>query len=104
MMGLASIITANEKATRKAKENNKQPYVATKDFDEGVFQCPNLGDYTPNGWIEIDKLFVDSSGFGSINEPALTKDQFINRIRKGYGYGISEAGQFQVYIKVLKRI
>ena len=83
---------------------NKQPYIAKHDKDEGVFKCPNFGDYLPKNWEMSDEYFVDNSGFGSESEPALTPNQFINRVRKGFGYAISGEGQFQVYIKEFKRV
>jgi hypothetical protein len=104
MMGLAQIRSENEKATRKAKNRGKQPYVAQADHDGGVFNCPRLGDYTPEGWKEVDELFVDMTGFGYDDEPALTKQQFLNKIKEGLGYGISEVGQFQCYIRVFERV
>jgi len=104
MMGLAQIVRENEKATNEAQQGGVQPYVATEDQDEGVFGCPRIGDFTPKGWKEVDELFVDMTGFGSDDEPALTKTQFTNKIQEGLGYGISEVGQFQCYIRVFDRV
>lgn len=103
MMSLATIRSMSESATQLAAKNKKVPYVAFSDNDEGVFGCPNLGDYIPLGWERIDVLFVDASGFGSENEPALTKDQFLNKVESGLGYAIVESGQFQVYIGVYRK-
>lgn len=49
---------------------------------------------------------VDSSGFGSPDEPAFTQTQFaeaVRRIGHGYAYGIVEVGQFQVVVGVFKK-
>ena len=51
-------------------------------------------------------IFVDSSGFGADNEPALSIRQFkmrlVDNLQYGYGYGIYEQGQFQVYVQAYK--
>jgi hypothetical protein len=47
---------------------------------------------------------VDNSGCGQEGEMALTFDQFITKVRAGFYYGISDVGQFQVYISEFKRI
>ena len=55
---------------------------------------------------EIEELFVDTSGFGSYSEPALTQDQFsecLKQIISKHGsicIGIKEFGQFQCNIGV----
>jgi len=71
---------------------------------ESIRDIPFLGDYVPPGFQFVRKYFVDASGFGAPDEPALTADQFLAAIRKNvlsdksYGYGILEVGQFQVYV------
>ena len=82
----------------------KKPYVAQTDGDSGVFKCPMLGDVIPSGWQVSEVYFVDSSGFGAEAESALTAGQFLGKIKAGHGYGILEAGQFQVYIREYTRI
>lgn len=56
-----------------------------------------------DGWNLVDELFVDSSGFGQPGEAALTIEQFYGRIKAGYGYGVVDAGQFQVYVGVFEK-
>jgi hypothetical protein len=59
----------------------------------------------PWGWeLTGEEYFVDSSGFGSPGEPALTFDQFATKCTEGMGYAITEAGQFQVYIAEYRRV
>ena len=77
---------------------------------ENFWRIPNLGDYTGNhatwhGWRKTDQeWFVDSSGFGREGEPALTLEQLVRQLRDHFsknpavGYGITEVGQFQIYI------
>lgn len=60
-------------------------------------------------WYEmIKEFFVDSSGWWSDNEPALTFTQFEYRIKeylnKGYYTAITRAWQFQVYVWVFKKV
>ena len=68
---------------------------------------PNLGDHEPEGWERLPKVdwfFIDKMGMGEEDEPALTLDQFLNRLmlyhkaNPTYGYAIVEEGQFQLYI------
>ena len=47
---------------------------------------------------EIDSYFVDSSGFGREDEPALTVDQFLAKVKAGRFYAVTDIGQFQVHI------
>lgn len=62
------------------------------------FPFPYLGDYQPKGWRKTAEYFVDSSGFGSEGEPALTIGGFIKKLKVGFGYAITSAGQFQVHV------
>lgn len=66
-------------------------------------QIPFVGDKPIKGWREIDSLFVDSSGCGQRGEPALTIGQFVEQIKAGFGYGVTDAGQFQVHVGVFER-
>ena len=99
MMDLTTIKAMNKEAEGKAKTELKQPYVAKTNGDAGVRSAPAIGDYVPAGWRPTKKYFVDSSGFGASGELALTFNQFLAEVKKGYGYAICEAGQFQVYIQ-----
>jgi hypothetical protein len=96
-----------DKAARTAAKNKRQPYVF---FDEAEldrcppFNIPELGSGEPKGWKKEGEFFVDSSGFGSEGEPALTTRGFIEKLREQiragneYGYGVSFIGQFQVHV------
>lgn len=61
------------------------------------------------GYELIEELFVDSSGFGSESEPALTRSGFereLEKLLKKHGKlhaCITRAGQFQVYIGLFKK-
>jgi hypothetical protein len=102
MYGIEEINRMNDVETGKAKHYGKRPMVAKKD-GENLIGIPSLGDYRPRGWKLVKTLFVDSSGFGAPDEPALTIDQFYSKVKAGFGYAVIEAGQFQVYVGVFER-
>ena len=62
------------------------------------------------GYELIEELFVDSSGFGAPDEPALTYQQLLTRLRElvtehGPLYStITSVGQFQVYLGLFKKV
>lgn len=108
MMSLASIEYESRKAARRAAREHKHPFVMFQsDIDlaqagsmEALRNIPFIGNYTPRGFKKTENLyFVDSSGFGGDNEPALSINQFLRKLRVNYAYAIVEAGQFQVYIQ-----
>jgi hypothetical protein len=108
MMSLQAIQAESRKAARKAVKEHKLPFVFEQEDIDRIratgdvydVQIPFLGDYVPKGWrrTERKELFVDASGFGLPNEPAMTQDMFIEALTAGKGYAITEAGQFQVYV------
>jgi hypothetical protein len=75
---------------------------------------PFLGDYVPEGWVKFEvngdhkTYFVDSSGLGEPGEAALTVREFLEVLKQyklsgdPFGFGIIEAGQFQVVVGVYK--
>ncbi len=77
---------------------DKTLYIAKFDKDEGVTECTMLGNYVPKGYTIVNTFFVDNSGFGRENEIALTFRQFLDKVKKDFGYAVKEIGQFQVYI------
>ena len=103
MYSLNEIIALNDETSVKADEQKLQPYVAECDGDEGVFKYPNFGYYRPQGWKEVGTYFVDNSGFGGDGEPALTAEKFQASVKEGYGYAVTEEGQFQVHITEFKK-
>jgi hypothetical protein len=105
MMSLESIRSESRKAASKAARTGKRPFIVEAEdlaeWQAGRFSSlpfPFIGSYVPKGWSKIGESFVDASGFGGENEPALTIRQFIAQLTAGHGYAITEAGQFQVYI------
>ena len=100
MMGLAEIRRLNEEAGKRAEKANRAPYVVKEGDAEKFppFPFPNFGDYRPKGWELVEEHFVDKSGFGRDDEPALSISQFLMKLSIGHGYALIEEGQFQVFV------
>lgn len=79
-------------------------YRAKENGDLGVKSCRIIGRDIPLGFELTGEFFVDNSGLGGDDEPALTFTSFLNKVKTGRYYGIKEAGQFQVYIREFKKI
>lgn len=123
MMSLSTIRHMSEEAGREAAQRNMQPYVPYNEEDvqrmpggdlwngKRGYPFPNLGDHQPEGWTDTgESYFVDSSGLGRDDEPALTWAQLNRRIideivqsPRKLGLGITEVGQFQLYISIFER-
>ena len=117
MLAYTTVLEIAREAAETAEKSGTEP-LSIVGFDPGtpdgfVRHIPFLGDYCPDGWQpaqDIDDLFVDSSGLGGSNEPALSVGQFIRELEEyhqsgiNYGFGLSQAGQFQVYIRVYVRL
>lgn len=102
-MSAAAIRQLSVEAAAKAVKLKQEPMIAFVDGDEAIMEMSNLGDYRPEGWELIDKLFVDSSGLGSAGSPALSAEQFLAKVKEGLGYALIEQGQFQVYVGVFEK-
>jgi hypothetical protein len=107
MLDYQTIRELSDKAAREAARKNLTPYVpfnAAEIDDYPPFPFPNLGSHRPAGWQLVDEWFCDSSGLGADDEGALSTRQLIARLREnvpnGYGYGVIEAGEFQVVLGV----
>lgn len=106
MMSLATIDAMSRKAAAKAAREKKEPFIVEaadleawkKDGRARPFPFPFIGNYKPKGWKMIGTLFCDATGFGGSDEPAMTREQLIERLKVGNGYAVIEAGQFQVYV------
>lgn len=106
MFSLEQIRKMNDDATRAAKRAKRQPVVLWPEGEERPTRAtlkrriPMIGDHVPSGWrLTGREAFVDSSGWGQDDEPAMTLDRFLAEfIREGYGYGANNQGQFQVYV------
>jgi hypothetical protein len=101
MMSLEQIRSASDTMTRRAARNGIVPKVFTEEnTTDEIRGIPALGHRVPRGWKLVNTYFVDSSGFGSPGEPAMTRDEFVSLVEgaPGFGWAIIEAGQFQVYV------
>jgi hypothetical protein len=111
---LETIRAINNEVGSDARMLGKEPLRLTSETELAAwppFPIPHLGsaceDFDEEG-ERVDTLFVDSSGFGSDSEPALTMDQFKTRLQellKEHGaldLAIEEQGQFQLYVAVWK--
>ena len=76
---------------------------AKVDGDKSVFKCEAI-DGTPDGFIETNEFFVDSNGFGRDDEPALTPEQFLKKVKAGKYYAITGQGQFQVHVSEFEKL
>lgn len=119
MMSPETIRSLEEKAARRAAKRKMIPYmpwdiaeVEAWGSDGVSAPLPSIGGYKPKGWQRvdgIDELFVDASGWGREDEPAMTLKAFkrlvIENIRAGkqYGYAITSVGQFQIYIGIFEQ-
>jgi len=107
MMSIATIHEMSRKAARKAAREHKIPFMVEAEdmghIENVLHGIPYIGTYVPKGYKRVDSYFVDSSGFGSESEPAMTFGAFCKKVRErgpGYAYAITEVGQFQVYVGV----
>lgn len=115
MMDYSQISDIVRQQTRKAKKAGRKPASIREYTGENyrafIRRIPFLGDYVPTGWevaTEIESLFVDKTGLGGSDEPALNLDQFKRKLDNfklsgdNFGFGIIEEGEFQVYIQVYR--
>lgn len=114
MFGLETIIEMNKEAGDQARERGLVPFLLEDSSQLDVmppFPFPNIGDDS----VEVDKLhervtslFCDKSGFGALDEPALTIEQLMEALTgllDEHGplqLAIESEGQFQLYIGVWK--
>jgi len=122
MMSLETIRRMSDEAAARACEDDLTPYVlydhddvhrmpGGKDWNgKRGYPFPHLGSYEPDGWVDTgESFFVDTSGFGADYEPALTWEQFNQKLLalvddpRSLGLGISEVGEFQCYVTVYER-
>lgn len=102
-MKIGCILSVEKCRSIKRKEN-KMLYKAKHDKDEGVKGCKIIGNGDIYGYKLVNTYFVDNSGMGDRNEPAMIFSDFLDNVKGGYYYGIQEAGQFQVYIGEYEKI
>ena len=106
MLDISTIRRMSREAAKKAASEGLEPYILWpgEEDDFPPFPFPFIGDYRPKGYRLCKKYFVDSSGLGAEDEPALTIDRFIKCLKPGRGYAVIEAGQFQVIVGEFKKL
>ena len=103
------------RVTHRPEVETVEPFVFDSPADVKTgrnFPIPDLTELPlSDRWEETDqKWFVDSSGLGRDDEPALTADQFRAELLEyvqqhpGHGFGLSGTGQFQVYVSAYRRV
>lgn len=128
MMSIEFMNHLARQAARRSAREGKEPLsfsgLGHDAIRERIRQIPFIGKNrnddprTPRGWKRVDVegprnmactdgyLFVDSSGFGRRGEGALSVEEFVDWLYKsgdGFGFGIVEAGQFQVVIAAYQK-
>lgn len=131
MMSTELIRDISNVAAYRAAEEGRTPLVPWRSqIESDIRHAPFLGEYVPEGWREAEwgdlpakprsgaipwgngerALFmVDSSGFGSYNEPALTFPELAAYLTglidagNDIGIGIVESGQFQIVMGIFLR-
>lgn len=109
MMSAEVIKDFQRQAARRASKDKLHPYIVwpgdqarwMAELEAGTLRLPfpNLGTYRPKGWKPTGRtLFVDKSGMGREDEPALTVRGMIEELTVDKAYAIIEEGQFQVYL------
>ena len=106
MYSIEQIQQMNREAAVAAAESGQVPLnVWPQTFEDDIRAIPNVGTTDVDGFTELAEFFVDSSGFGASDEPALSFEQFVKRglalieeNDESLYWAITSAGQFQVYI------
>jgi len=116
MMSASQMNRMADDAAKRAKRNGLKP--VPYPLGDHAPAIPFLGDYVPKGYRRVDApnpprlmgcedgyLFVDASGWGADDEPALTQAQFqaYAEAHPGLLFGVTEAGQFQVVVGVYQK-
>ena len=110
MMSIEYIQALATEAATLARHQRLEPKVVAENplLDEDLRSIPNLGDYVPEHWELVDTHFVDKTGLGGLDEPAMTAHQFATMVRTEiakdeiFGWALITEGQFQVYVGQFK--
>ena len=110
MMSTECIRSMSDEAAREAAVEGLEPIALWPSDCIPPFNFPNIGSMEPEGFEVVEALFVDSSGLSGPDEPALTAEQFSDKLMgmmlksKAQLYAaITEIGQFQLYVTVYQK-
>ena len=112
MMSLEVLVAVNNEIARQAAREGLVPYIPSSPAEATTpFFCPNIGTLNPRGWRKPEaSWFVDKTGHGFDWEPAYTWQQFRRQLagyllrHPGYGFAITEEGEFQVVVSAFHKI
>ena len=112
MMSLEAILHLNQEIAAEAAQEGLVPYVPFNADEIDYWPpipFPNLGYFEPDNWERTEqRWFVDKTGHGLSNEPALTVDQFKRELRAyvqknpGHGFAVTKEGPFQAYVSAFR--
>ena len=110
MMSLEVLRRVNEEIAAEAAQRGLVPFVpdSIEDVDHWPpFPLPNIGTLEPDGWEKTEtSWFVDKTGHGYDDEPALTWPRLKRELRRyiaqhpGHGFAITEEGECQIVVSV----
>ena len=117
MMSAGAIRQFQLDAAKRAAQQGLKPFVIydDKEIDSfPPFPFPFIGEHKSKGWSKLrgqEDLFVDTSGFGSDGEAALSIGQLKAELRRliaahagqTLGFALVAVGQFQGYLRVYVR-
>ncbi len=106
MFGLETIIEMNREAGERAKAEGTKPLRVELGFEwpppaSGIPFFGDAGEDLDEQFTRVDTLFIDTSGWGQDDEPALSMSQLGDRLRQlaeEHGpllLAMVEHGQFQ---------
>ena len=117
MIEAKEVIAIIDRMTEIAKRKQTQPAVPTAAMREAWlrgsdlggmgFKLSSLGDFVPDGWELVETHFVDTSGFGRSDEPALSFTRFAKLLATAnpkYGFAVTSAGQFPAHVGEYKPV
>ncbi len=114
MRCIEQIQQAARDAALDAFAQNQEPVCLGSGQFHPPFPIPYIGTLVEQfdlPFREVETFFVDSSGWGEEGEAALTIREFANRASdlvathsRALFWGVTQAGQFQVYVTAFERI
>jgi hypothetical protein len=97
-------------AARRARRTGKAPALCqdwdTRDEESRLAflrNIPNLGDYVAPGWKPLQDFFVSKIDEYSDGRSLGSRD-LAAALKPGLGYGITQEGEFQVYVTSFQRL
>ena len=109
MMDTSTIGEMSAKAVRTNPMDRKVPLIAEREHIMNMYllwehlrHMPFVGEYEPRGYTKVSEYFVDSTCFERPDEPSLARDQYLDNVKVGHSYAITDRGDCQVCIGEFK--